>query len=784
MGVRSAVTQIRFTAGQLSAKLKGLFDLPAYFNGAEKLLNFIPYLQGPARFREGTRYVRTTDTYATLVPFIFSDEQSYMLEFTHRRMRVFKDGALLMHSTGIGPITDIAASGLDYTNYELVGHGLPDYAEVMLEGIVSPDHNGGPYTIRVVDADNFKIARKFNGSFTASPSSKVYQIAGCVTPYRAWDDGIPNTTSPGGVGETFLEKGTVDPDWTVFTYPEFLSMQYVQANDVMYTVHETCEPRKITRPANELSWTCSTYTRTADPFSSSKWPKAITFFEQRLVYGNIIDTPQAIRGSDSGAFETHTSGTSAANAISYAAASRLLNAVQVVFGTEDYLFIGASEGTMKMSGGGSNDALTPTNVLVRDIDSEGVAPVMPALIDKTPVFVRKDRKKLLTLRVNPNTGKYEADDLTKLNDEILRGRVRKMAYQRGTPNVLWCVLDDGSLVGVNIDSKENIVGFHQQKTRDLDSFKDVAVIPVSNGQDQVWFIVEREINGETVNYIETMDLPTEYVRRQDYYSGSESTREVLDTEEFRADLYHQQRAALHMDSALSYDGYDQDVTVTPSANTVGTGRTFTASAAVFASTDVDREIWEKNGVGRAVITGYTSSTVVTCEIIRDFRSTEAMAAGDWCLTAGSVTGLTHLAGTEVTILADGSLHELKVVSSAGEITLDRQCGFVLVGLPYIGIIKTMPVAEGPGRLKTLENLVVKFLDSLGAKYGTNPYKLKEMEWSQSGAEFDRPPPLFTGDKKLPPFDSAAKEKSIYIVQDRPYPCTVSMIATSIDTDSF
>jgi len=535
MGFKSAITQIRFSAGQLSQKLKALYDLPFYFFGCEQLINFIPYSQGPARFREGTRFVRETDSIATLLPFVFSDEQSYMLEFTHRRMRVFKDGALLQDPTGIGPITSVYEYDIDNTGYELTGHGLPDFCEIMITGLVSPNHNGGPWVIRVVDANNFRVQRKFTGSFTSSPSSKVFQIAGCLTPYRAFDDGVPNDETPSGSEfDDFFEKTTIDPDWVEFTAPEFLEMQYAQAHDVMYIVHPTCEPRKITRPSNELDWTCAAYSRSgSDPFSSSKWPKSITFFEQRLVYGNIIDTPQAIRGSDAGAFTTHTSGTAAANAISYAAASRLLNSIQVLIGTSDFLFIGASEGAMKMSGGGNNDAVTPTNVLVRDITNEGVAAIRPELVSDQPVFIRKDGKKALTLGVNPATGKFEPDDLTKYADEVLRGRVRKMAYQRGTPNVLWCVLWDGSLVGLNLDPKENVLAWHTHKTYPTDSFKDVAVIPTATGADQVWFIVEREIGGSTVSYIETMDLPTEYVRRQDYYSGTESTREEEDDQDFK-----------------------------------------------------------------------------------------------------------------------------------------------------------------------------------------------------------------------------------------------------------
>ncbi len=69
-------------------------------------------------------------------------------------------------------------------------------------------------------------------------------------------------------------------------------------------------------------------------------------------------------------------------------------------------------------------------------------------------------------------------------------------------------------------------------------------------------------------------------------------------------------------------------TLTPSA-TSGLGITFTASAAAFLKGDEDRDIIF--GAARAVITIYTSATVVTADIIDPFPSTAAIPAGQWFL---------------------------------------------------------------------------------------------------------------------------------------------------------
>lgn len=84
-------------------------------------------------------------------------------------------------------------------------------------------------------------------------------------------------------------------------------------------------------------------------------------------------------------------------------------------------------------------------------------------------------------------------------------------------------------------------------------------------------------------------------------------------------------------------GFIASMTATLTAATVGTGRTLTASSAVFLAADVGREIW--SGAGLAVITSYTSTTVVTVEIKLAFAST-ALAANGWSVKQSPQTTCT------------------------------------------------------------------------------------------------------------------------------------------------
>ena len=75
-------------------------------------------------------------------------------------------------------------------------------------------------------------------------------------------------------------------------------------------------------------------------------------------------------------------------------------------------------------------------------------------------------------------------------------------------------------------------------------------------------------------------------------------------------------------------GHTPSATLTLDAIT-GNGITFTASASSFIAGDVGRVI--QVGLGRATIVGYTSTTVVTCDITDDFFSVGPVASGGWSI---------------------------------------------------------------------------------------------------------------------------------------------------------
>ena len=91
--------QADFSAGELSPKLWGRIDLDQYYSGASELLNFTVLPYGPITRRSGTRFVTRApeSTAIRLIPFIYSVNQSVVIELTDNKARFFYRGGLILN---------------------------------------------------------------------------------------------------------------------------------------------------------------------------------------------------------------------------------------------------------------------------------------------------------------------------------------------------------------------------------------------------------------------------------------------------------------------------------------------------------------------------------------------------------------------------------------------------------------------------------------------------------------------------------------------------------------
>lgn len=91
-----------FTAGILTPKFSGRFDLPVYRKGVQTLTNWQPLTQGGITLRGGTTHLGGTKNNgrARILPFVVNENTAYLLEVGSEYIRFWKDDALI-ESAGI-----------------------------------------------------------------------------------------------------------------------------------------------------------------------------------------------------------------------------------------------------------------------------------------------------------------------------------------------------------------------------------------------------------------------------------------------------------------------------------------------------------------------------------------------------------------------------------------------------------------------------------------------------------------------------------------------------------
>lgn len=153
----------------------------------------------------------------------------------------------------------------------------------------------------------------------------------------------------------------------------------------------------------------------------------------------------------------------------------------------------------------------------------------------------------------------------------------------------------------------------------------------------------------------------------------------------------------------------------------------------------------------------------------------------------TISGLSHLEGKTVAVLANGMPHPSRVVTG-GQITLDRLASAVQVGLPIRSRARTVRpevgAADGTaqGKTKRAHKIVVRMRETGALSVGRTVDALDEVEFRTSLNPMDAPVPLFTGDRVVPWPAGYDMDGNVEVVVDRPVPAEVVAIYQQIVTE--
>lgn len=335
--------------------------------------------------------------------------------------------------------------------------------------------------------------------------------------------------------------------------------------------------------------------------------------------------------------------------------------------------------------------LTPeTAVMIRRANYVIDEIVPPIEIPGSVIFVDKSTNSVVALQYSDEQASFQGSEISIYSSHLLLDkRVVSWAFQDGATPLVWCVMDDGSLVLLTYQNEQLVRAWSRGDTDG--EFESVTVKKDDDGVFTVYFVVKRE--GQRM--METL-----------------SVRDISDIKDF-----------IGMDSTVTFKSVlESTFTLTPTvANQWDGPFTLTASSAVFANTAGNGAVGsifryfhptEKYSIDLEV-TAYTSTSVLTVESSALFPSADNVF-DELYKTTLTITGLDHLEGKDVSVLLDGFVEgspynlvdsKTAYTVSGGSITLNNRGAIVHVGLPYTVDIETLDVETVEQKPTLLESIL-------------------------------------------------------------------------------
>ncbi len=152
----------------------------------------------------------------------------------------------------------------------------------------------------------------------------------------------------------------------------------------------------------------------------------------------------------------------------------------------------------------------------------------------------------------------------------------------------------------------------------------------------------------------------------------------------------------------------------------------------------------------------------------------------------TLSGLYHLEGETLSILANGATHAEKSVSG-GAVSLDFSATTGAVGFGYTSAMQTLRIESGSadgtsqGKPKRIHDITLRFHETVGAEVGSDSADADRIFFRDSSMNMDEAVPLFTGDKEIEFAGGFVEGDRIYVRQSQPLPMTVLALYPRMNT---
>ena len=838
--VKQTFAFTNFTAGKLSPRLDGRTDLGKYYNGCKQLKNFTIQPHGGASRRPGTRFIHETKSSANkvrLIPFEFSTTQTYVMEFGNEYIRFYKDKGIITEADKtISAITKanpavVTANSHGYTNGDhVIITAVVGMTEVNNKTFIVADSTTNTFSLKNVDGVAINSSA-FTTYGSAGAANKIYEV---VSPYQTAD--LPNI------------KFAQSADLMYLVHPSHAIRTLTRSGHTSWTV---AAPSLSGSVSPALNTTTNKYPSSVTFFEQRLVFAGTNDNPQSLWFSKTSDYSNFTTGSNDSDAMVYTIASNKVNAIRYLSAQRSLIAgtiggefVVSASGTTSPLTPTNVQIQKQTSYGSANvDAVQIANVTMflqrakRKLREMAYAYDFDTYVAPDMTILSEDiTKSGITEMV------YQQEPDSILWCTRTDGGLIGLTYQRNEEVVGW---HEHQISG-KLDSSKNIIVQAIEFTSNATNVSTAnnTITKSSHGLstgDVVYYYALSNTIGGLSNGIPYYAIATNSNTIKLAISAANATAGTAvsltsapssDTTQY---LYQGVNIANNTIFSLSHGFENNDEIYYDTSGTAIGGlsentkfyvkrinqnefklsttsdlKNILELTSAPTSEQTDNIFINANVENIATIPGDSDEDDLYIVVKRTIngatrRYVEYLTSYDYGETIDNaffvdsglsysdttpttiITGLDHLEGEQVTILADGSTHSNKQVSS-GSITLDRSANTIQIGLGYESILQTMRIEAGAqqgvaqSRIKRIHEITLRLFRSVGLEVGSNLSDMEIIPFRTTSDTMDVATLEFSGDKRIEFRGDFDTDGHIFIRQSQPLPTNVIGIYPRVTTN--
>lgn len=532
-----------FSSGELDPRMRGRTDVKQYVQGALRMRNFRQLAQGGIQTRPGTDFVAALSDNGRLLPFIFSEDTSYLLVLVANQLHIYENTAdWTLVQTINTPYSLSEAKSLDFTQFSdtmiIVHENITPrilkrqsihtftFEEFTFDGDDKGEYIFQPYH-KFLSPDTHLRANN-------PASNPTYNAGDSITIGIYRNNGTTGVTNFWQTEHIGLRISILDPSDNVLKEVEVTALHPggIQ-QDATVTIKKdfgTTGTTLYASTTNTLDW--------GEPLFSNLrgYPSTACFREGRLWFNGPRTRPSALVASKTEQFFNFDVGTALDDdAIDFNAATSEVRKIEYLIPGRDLTIF--TDGAEMFTSVDDGEALTPTNMNVKPQTYFGCKRVKPFVFDGAILFVQRGRgKNIREYHFKDLSQAYESPSVSLLAGHLIEDPIDSAVITSSNypEQYAFFVMDNGSLAvfhsireqesrgwalwfpGVNDSGQtSNVVNYATSDTKmsseshfmsqldifaseqSSDKFKAITVV-----NDDIFVITERNIAGTNKYFLE------------------------------------------------------------------------------------------------------------------------------------------------------------------------------------------------------------------------------------------------------------------------------------------